>query len=201
MSIKSSLMKYTFLGIFLLFSKINVAQHPVIIGSSKNHISYAKHNGYAILFNGQKLDGIFEYAEMEFPDYNLKWYSEQGKLQKHIKMKEIKKLVLEGSDSSLLIFDSTTFLHINNKHFLYRRLTNMPVEIYDKLFIVNESQGKVADDLVIILKNEIFETHSLAALIDLLTKKGFANFTVGQNTIQQLIAKLNCRSNIKAIDN
>lgn len=138
---------------------------------------------------------------MEFPHYNLKLYSQQGKLQKHIKMKEIKKLVMEGSDSLLLLFDSTTFIHIGNKHFLYRRLTNTPVEIYDKLFIVNENPGRVANDLVIILKNEIFETHSLSALIDFLSKNGFDYFSKDQNTIQQIIVKLNNGSNIKASDN
>jgi len=131
-----------FLIPFLIgFFTVN-GQHVIVI-SGKYSINYQKHQGYIILKSGQTVSGIFEYAEMEFPTYNLKFYNSDGKLVKRYKLKEINKVVLQGSDTTLSKNDSTYFVRLDSAGFLYRQLTFGRVKIFDKYFNVNERIGVI----------------------------------------------------------
>lgn len=93
------------------FSALNVAGQRVVIPAYHNPyvIHYEKHNGYIVLNNGKKIEGSFQYAFWEFPTYNLKLFSKKGKVIKCYKPKDVKTVVLAGSDTALSKKDSTYF--------------------------------------------------------------------------------------------
>lgn len=135
-------------------------QH-VVVGSGKYVINYQKHQGYIILKSGQTINGVFEYAEMEFPTYNLKSYNPNGKLVKRYKLKQINKVVLQGSDTTLSKNDSTYFVRLDSTEALYRQLTFGRVKIFDKYFNVNERIGVIkSSESVIEVDGKRFQCNS-----------------------------------------
>ncbi|MBS1600199.1 MAG: hypothetical protein JST75_18370 [Bacteroidetes bacterium] len=181
------------LFICLLSTLITRAQHPVIIGSSKYAIDYSKHPGYIILRDGKKLQGIFEYAEMEFPGYNFKFYaSEKGPLISRIKFTQINSITLAGADTTVINSDSTYFFNLQNNNRLYRKLTTGDIEIFDNFFNVSQESGLVRDeDLIVMRKGKMTSVHSRKELIQLLESYGVVLQPGDRMTVRAIIKMIN----------
>jgi len=145
-----------------VFLTLNVAGQRVVIPAYHNPyiIHYEKHNGYIALNNGKKIESSFQYAFWEFPTYNLKSFLENGKLIKRYKPKDIKTVVLAGSDSVLTKHDSTYFKVLSKRNFFYRQLTFGSIELYDNFLNVDETIGLVKFPLSLKNHNQLYELSS-----------------------------------------
>lgn len=123
-------------------------------------IDYQIHNGYIELNSGEKINGTFQYADMEFPTYNLKLFSPDGKLLKRYKSNVIKIVALVGCDTTLSTRDSTYFKTLDKSKVLYRQLTFGSIEIYDYFFNVNEQNGLIRSPILIKTNNQLIEFNS-----------------------------------------
>lgn len=148
--------------IFFIFSTFNVAAQHVVIPASHNpyNIDYQKHAGYILLNNGQKITGIFQYDFWEFPSYNLKSFSKNGKGLKRYRIKNIRSVVLAGSDTTLTNKDSTYFQVLGKHKAFYRQLTFGQIEIFDNFFDVNEKKGLIKPLLFVKVNNQYHELDS-----------------------------------------
>jgi hypothetical protein len=146
---------YFLLAVQFLIVHNSSGQHATVIGS-KYVIAYKKHFGNIILNNGENIKGVFEYAEMEFPTYNFKYFSNSGKLIKRYKISDLSSITLAGSDTTLSNKDSTYFIRIGK--YLYRQLTFGSIKIFDPLININERNGIVKPDDLIIFKNDFVKT-------------------------------------------
>jgi hypothetical protein len=125
--------------------------HLTVTGN-KYQIDYKKHIGTLYLKSGETIKGIFEYASFEFPTFNFKYYSNDGKFIKRYKVSVIDSLIVSGADSSLTNADSTCFIKIG-KNGLYRQLTNGSLKIYDQLVNVNEREGLIYSTIYVFDNN------------------------------------------------
>jgi len=125
----------------------------------------------------------------------LKYYSPDGKLKERIKAGNIERAVMEGSDTSLLLNDSTVFIHLKaNDPYLYRQLTYGPVKIYDRLFNVNEKQGLIYPELFVALKtkDQIIKFNSDEKFINYMKKNSDGDIKWYKNmTVKQIVRQLN----------
>ena len=194
---KTFMIKIPFLALLLVFDVKGFSQNGAAIaaaasgGRSKYNVAYQKHTGYLILTNAQKVNGTFEYADMEFPTYNLKEIGQNGKVIKRFKLKEVDKVVLAGADRLLTTRDSTYFFSLNRSARLFRQLTFGGIEVYDQLFSVNETPGLVGQDLLIRYKGKQYYTHSDKEFISLITQLSPSLETNHASTAAELIAALN----------
>lgn len=146
-------MRYLFIS-FLFISFQSFSQRG--IGPSyATVIDYQKHKGDIILNTKQQIEGNFQYA-----GGNLKSFSENGKLIKRYKIKDIKKVVLSGSDTTITNKDSTYFKVLGMHKRFYRQLTFGSVKVYDNLFNVNEKKDAVGYFLYVKHKNKLIELDS-----------------------------------------
>jgi hypothetical protein len=181
------------LCVWVLSAFIATGQRPIVIGASRYVIDYAKHAGHATLKNGKHIKGVFEYAEMEFPDYNLRFYSSsEGSLVSRIKFKEIKSIALAGSDTIIMKNDSTYFFNLRNNNKLYRKLTDGDIEIYDSFFNVSKKLGLIReDDLVVVYKDQMRAVNSRKELLQLLESYGRTFQPNDTSTVQAIIKAIN----------
>jgi hypothetical protein len=188
-----------FLCIVFLFCVKLFAQHAVIVGYTKYRIDYNDHKGYLILNNGEKVDGDFKYAMDEFPTYSLKLLSPAKKNINRYSVKEINRLVLSGSDTSLSNRDSTYFETFEKHKLFYRQLTFGDIRIYDERFFnVNESKGVVYTLLTIIYQGRTYKLNNSKALQSLLYSFGMSQFaTVNKLSLPDIIRNLNGLLKIK----
>lgn len=138
---------------------ISYAQHAVIV-SNKYSINYKIHKGYIELSSGEKVNGAFQYADMEFPTYNLKSFNANGTVIKRYKTNTIKLVALKGSDTSLTHNDSTYFKALNKGKVLYRQLTFGSIEIYDYFFNVDERNGLIKPPILVKKDGQLIEFYS-----------------------------------------
>lgn len=145
---------------FILLHCPIFSQAQVIHGAPqyKFLVEYKKHFGHLILNDGQSITGTFEYSYFEFPVRSFKYYSDSGKVIKRYKKSEIKSITFAGSDTTLSKRDSTYFIKIDKS--LYRQLTFGAIKIYDPLINVNERQGLIYPDLVVLENNKPKNFHS-----------------------------------------
>lgn len=148
--------------VLFVFSTFNVAGQHVVIPASHNpfNIDYQKHAGYILLNNGEKITGIFQYDFWEFPNYNLKLFSENGKGLKRYKIINIESVVLAGSDTTLTNKDSTYFKVLGKHKGFYRQLTFGSLEVYDNFFDVNEKKNLIKPLLFVRFNNQLHEFNS-----------------------------------------
>ena len=152
--------KILLLFILVLLSSIAMCQHLIVVASNHYSIEYEKHPGQLILNSGRTVKGVFQYAYMEFPVPNFKYYSDSGKLIRRYKVEDIKSITLEGADTSISNLDSTYFVKMDRSS-LYRQLTFGQIKIYDPLIInVTERPGLIYTDLIIIENNVLKKFHS-----------------------------------------
>lgn len=179
--------------IILFFSTLKAnAQHLIIISNNKYSIDNQKHTGYIEFNNGEKITGIFEYATDEFPTYNLKSFAQNGKLIKRYKSKDIKKVVLAGSDSSLSQRDSTYFKVLDKSKRFYRQLTFKDIEVYDWLFNVNEKSGLVYPNLLIKKDDQLTKFNSKESFINWVHKNAADKIKWHKDiSVAQIIRQLN----------
>lgn len=156
---------------FILLHCPIFSQAQVIHGAPKYKflIDYKKHFGHLILNDGQSITGTFEYSYFEFPVRSFKYYSDSGKLIKRYKKSEIKSITFAGSDTTLSKRDSTYFIKIDKS--LYRRLTFGSIKIYDPLINVNEKDGLIYSDLVILEDNKPKYFHSERKILKYIENK------------------------------
>ena len=126
-----------------------MGQHAVLI--SGHPVVYNKHTGCLIYKNGTTLIGIFQYADMEFPGINIKYFDSDTKtINKRIPVREIKEIALIGHDSSFNNMDSTFFVRLGSKSRLFRELTFGETKIFDNLFSVDENPGMLGNQMAIL---------------------------------------------------
>lgn len=173
------------------FSQSQLA--PIIGYQSKYGIHYNKHSGYVELKNGKKVTGIFQYALWEFPTYNLKMFTSDGKMIKRYSHTEIKNIVLAGSDSVLSRNDSTYFTVFDGSPYFYRQLSfDKDIHVYDWLFNVNERPGLLYRALLIKKDNEFFTCRSNEDFIKWMQKNAADKINWHKNiTAQEVIRQLN----------
>jgi hypothetical protein len=170
------------------YSQIHILSNGSL---TKYSIVYQKHKGYIVLNSGEKIFGVFQYSNMEFPTYNLKYFDDKGKMIKRFKTSLISKAVFNGADSIIGLKDSTRFVRIKaNAHFS-RQLTKGPIMVYDDLFNIDESPGLVnKNTLIIIFQGRIEKISSTVEFKKLIQQ--ISSIDVGsENTIQSIIRKLN----------
>jgi hypothetical protein len=135
--------------VLLTISTCCQGQHAVVIPG--HSIVYTRHTGRIEYITGAWENGIFQYADMEFPDFNLKLFSDDGKkIQKRILLKDISEIVLLGHDPGLNDMDSTYFKKLGNHHRIYRQLSFGDTKIFDNLFTVDENPGRIGNQFAVI---------------------------------------------------
>ncbi|MGI8951977.1 MAG: hypothetical protein ACR2FN_10380 [Chitinophagaceae bacterium] len=167
---------------------------PILMAyESKYGIHYQKHVGYIELNNEQKIEGIFQYALWEFPTYNLKSFSQDGKLLHRYKSKEVKKVVLAGGDSSLSNKDSTYFIIFDGSKYFYRQLSfDKDIQVYDWLFNVNERPGLIYNALLVKRKDQLLDFKSQEDFIQWMRKNAADKIKWHKGiTVQEIIRQLN----------
>ena len=191
-------MRIKLLIILLLSSSIIYAQNAAAIaaavsgGSSKYSIDFQKHKGYIILNSGEKIAGIFEYANFEFPTFNLKHYDENGNLINRYKMSRINKAVFYGADTSLIHCDSTYFLKLNNNPYLSRQLTNGEIKVYDDLFNINERPGLIKiSELIVCFQDKVYKVGSEKKFKELIQDILPSSKISEESSIKSIIKQLN----------
>ncbi len=187
-------MKLRLTLIATFFSMLGYAQMHVFPGGSlaKYSIGYQRHPGYIILNSGEKVTGSFQYADLEFPTYNLKFYDKEGKLIKRFKTSMIERAVFKGGDSVLGNADSTSFVRLNNQPFLSRQLTHGSIIVYDDLFNVNEKPGLIrANGLIVISQGHEEKTPSQDEFKKLIQKLSPSIVASKDMTAEAIIRKLN----------
>ena len=143
----------TFLSLCLYSSAHNKTYIPYTHSKfiSDNNI----HAGILETYNGEKILGNFAYNN--FFARNFLSYSKSGKQINKYKYKDVKSIVLLGSDSVISRKDSTFFIKLfDKKDYLYRQLTFGEVEIFDQYFNVNYTHGLVGNYLVIRYKGKLY---------------------------------------------
>lgn len=186
--------------IFLSFPALNVAGQHVIIPAYHNpyNINYQKHYGYIILNTGQKVTGIFRYDFWEFPNYNLKSFSKGGKGLKRYRIKNIRKVVLAGSDTTLTSKDSTYFAVLGKNKGFYRQLTFGPIKVYDNFFDVNEKKDLIKPLFFVEANNQYYELNSKDKFIKWLRTNYPHKIKWHKDiTVQEIIRQLNGMDNPK----
>ncbi len=176
--------------ILLFFSASNITAQPFI---NIHDLNYQKHAGYIELNNGEKINGDFEYAFWEFPTYNLRYYSPNGKMAERYSVKNIKKVVLSGGDGWLSPKDSTYFIvHDKSRHF-YRQLTfGKDFQIYDGFFNVDEIVGMVTNYFLVKKAGSFIKLNSAEKLIKWLKENEARKIKWHYGiTVQQIIRQLN----------
>jgi len=166
---------------------------PIILGSSSGVIiNYQKHKGYITLVSGETIEGNFQYGADEFPTYNLKSFSENGKKIKRYKSNHIKTVILNGSDTTLTNKDSTYFRVLDKSKRFYRQLTFGSVEAYDDLFNVNEKNGLVNSLIIVRANNKLYKLNSKGKFIKWM-KTNYPDKVKWQEniTVQEIIRQLN----------
>ena len=160
---------------------------------SKYAINYQKHNGYIDFNNCEKITGIFEYGADEFPTYNLKSFTQSGKLIKRYKSNSIKEVVLARGDNSLSGKDSTYFKVLDKSKRLYRQLTfDKGMQIYDELFNVNERAGLVSPTLLIRRNGHLIKFNSTKSFINWIKENASDKIKWHDGiTVLQIIRQLN----------
>ena len=180
--------------ILFVFSTLNVAAQHAIIPASHNpyNIDYQKHVGYILLNNGEKITGIFQYDFWEFPNYNLKLFSENGKGLKRYKIKNIESVVLAGSDTTLTNKDSTYFKVLGKHKGFYRQLTFGSLEVYDNFFDVNEKKNLIKPLLFVRFNNQLHEFNSSEKFIKWMKANYPNKIERAKNiTLEQIVRQLN----------
>jgi hypothetical protein len=172
----------------------NGAAFILLLGHSKENFDHKMHEGMIILNNNDTVKGRFQYADLEFPSFNIKYYPDSVKKKRYF-ISKIKIAILDGSDTSLMGKNSTVFIKLyeNNKIF-HRQLTFGDIEIFDPLFLVNEKPGLVSEDLTVLFKGKKYKTHSDKELVSLLNKLRPDLIPTFENkSRQEIIKKLNRR--------
>lgn len=183
--------KLTFLA--TLFYLTGYTQMHIVPNGSlaKYSIDYQRHQGYIVLNSGKKIIGAFQYADMEFPTYNLKYFDDKGKMIKRFKTALISKAVLKGADSILGIKDSTYFVRLKDKPYLSRQLTRGPILVFDDLFNIDERPGLVHTNGLIIMfqgkEEKISSQEEFKKLIQKISSIDVAKAA----TVESIIKKLN----------
>ena len=186
--------------ILICVSTLKVTGQHVIIPASHNpyNINYQKHSGYIVLNNGQKVTGIFQYDFWEFPGYNLKSFSKNGKGLKRYRIKNIKKVVLLGSDTMITNKDSTYFEVLGRPKGFYRQLTFGPIKVYDNFFDVNEKKDLIKPLFFVKVNNQYYELNSKDKFIKWLKTNYPKRIKWNEDiTLQQIIRQLNGMDNHK----
>lgn len=187
-------MKYILLTVssFLTITAFSQAI-PIILGSSSGVIiNYQKHKGYITLVSGETIEGNFQYGADEFPTYNLKSFSENGKKIKRYKSNHIKTVILNGSDTTLTNKDSTYFKVLDKSKRFYRQLTFGSIEVYDNLFNVNEKGGLIRSPLVVKANNKLYKLNSKSKFIKWMKTNYPDKVKWHENiTVQEIIRQLN----------
>ena len=140
----------TLITVFICLSIVYVGncQHPIVIRG--NPIVYKPHTGYIRLKAGKQITGVFEYADMEFPGFNIKSIDRAtGRVLKRYQVKEIQEVVLAGHDSAFNNMDSTYFFNITGNTRLFRQLTFGKTKLYDNLFTVDENTARLGTEFLI----------------------------------------------------
>lgn len=134
--------------LLLLLGFLCRGQHAVVI--SGHPIVYNQHEGWLEYKSGESLQGLFQYADMEFPSFNLKLFDSTGShIIRRIPTKNIQKITLAGHDPKLNDRDSTYFVNIKNKSRLFRQLSFGDTKIFDDLFSVGENPARLGDEFVV----------------------------------------------------
>lgn len=101
-------------------------------------IQYQFHNGVASLTDGSSLTGRFQYNGYAAFFYHESPVSARRKLYFGL----IQRLTLTGADTAAVgRTDSTVFVRMNRS--LYRQLTPDAAPLYDRVYTINESPGKI----------------------------------------------------------
>jgi len=142
-------MKKLFTGcLLLLLGCVCKSQHAVVV--SGHHITYNKHEGWLRYLNGDTLTGTFQYADMEFPSFNLKLFDgTRKKVVKRILTKDIQEITLAGYDPEFNSRDSTYFKRMGKQKRLFRQLSYGETKIFDDLFSVDENPGRLGNEFII----------------------------------------------------
>ncbi len=174
----------------LIFLSLNVAEQPFPNFHDQN---YQKHSGYIELNNGEKIKGVFEFAYWEFPTYNLKSYSSDGKMAKRYSIQNIKTVVASGSDGWLSNKDSTYFIVHDKSKYFYRQLTfGIDFQLYDGFFNVDEYVGMVTPYFLIKTKEGFLELNHVKDLIKWMKENAGDKIKWHQDiTVQQIVRQLN----------
>ena len=182
------------INIISIFSTLHVAGQHVIIPAahSKYRIEYQKHKGYIQLNNGEKISGIYQYAFWEFPSYNIKSFTEKGALIKRYRSRDIKSIVLAGSDRTLSNKDSTYFMVLDKSKALYRQLTFGSIEVFDYFFNVNEARGLIYTLLIVKANDQLHTFKSESKFIKWLKANYPDKIRWNDNiTSQEIVKQLN----------
>ncbi len=166
---------------------------PFAHGNHKYSITYQKHEGHVQLTGGSKIQGTFEYGADEFPTYNLKQFSVNNEVEKRYKSKEIKSVVLAGSDSILSNKDSTYFFVFNGSPNFWRQLSfDKDVQVFDWLFTVTERPGLIYRYIVVRKDDKFYDCLTPKDFIDWMRKNAPGKIKWSDKiTVQDIIRQLN----------
>ncbi len=179
------------IAVLIYFPSISYGQRG-IAASHKFAIDYQMHSGYVVFKTGDTVHGTFEYAEWEFPSWNLKYYNFKGQVVHHYRSKVLKKAVLKGSDRLLTGHDSTYFIVDDKHNWFFRQLTFGKVQIFDSFFDAGERLNLVKPPYLVITAGQslYFDTDDDLLKWFAVNYKSAANKS-GVNDVSGIIASEN----------